>query len=279
MVEFMKFASATSEEWLNLLQRSVREPVIDGVQFPRFPHPSVQIEFNGAADEEAIRRAHGFWKVLDAYARALGRPLTGNSQVLDIGCGWGRIARFFAKDVHPAGIQGIDVMQSAIHICRALGVPGTFTLTEPGQPLPFPDGQFTAITASSVLTHLPEKVATKLVAEMSRVAAPGCVMAFTVEDRAFLEKIGWDNLEYHGDRWVRLSRYKAELPALLKRYDKGEYLYLPTNDDPDFTSDFYGDAVVPRAWMKKHWGKYIQLVEMIAAQEPVYQAIVIARKK
>ena len=279
MVEHMKFASATTEEWLALLQRSVREPFIDGVEFPRFPHSRVQIEFNGAADEEAMLRAHGFWRVLEAYAKALGRPLTGNSQVLDIGCGWGLIARLFAKDVHPAGIQGVDVMPSAINICRALGVPGTFTLTEPGEPLPFPDGHFTAITASSVLTHLPEKVATKLVAEMSRVAASGCVMAFTVEDRSFLEKIGWDNLEYHGDRWVRLSRYKDNLPTLLKNYDKGQYTYLVTNDDPDLTSDFYGDAVVPRAWMNKHWRKHVEIVEVVAAQEPVYQAIVIARKK
>jgi len=41
MVEHMKFASATTEEWLALLQRSVREPFIDGVEFPRFPHSRV----------------------------------------------------------------------------------------------------------------------------------------------------------------------------------------------------------------------------------------------
>jgi ubiquinone/menaquinone biosynthesis C-methylase UbiE len=279
MVELMKFAPVTSDEWLALLQRSVREPFIDGVEFPRFPHSSVQMQYNGAADEAAMLQAHAFWRLLDSYARALGWPLSGNCQVLDIGCGWGRIARLFAKDVHPAGIHGVDVMPGAVELCRALGVPGTFAVTEPGKPLPFPDGKFSTITAYSVFTHLPEKIATKLVAEMSRVAASGCVMAFTVEDRSFLEKIGWDNLEYHGERWVRLARYKDRLPALLKSFDKGEFNFLATSEDTDSADNTYGDAIVPRAWMKKHWAKYIQLVEVIAAQEPVYEAVVIARKK
>jgi hypothetical protein len=47
-----KFGHVSNEEWLSLLQRSVRgEPFIEGVEFPRFPHSSIQLGFNGASDE------------------------------------------------------------------------------------------------------------------------------------------------------------------------------------------------------------------------------------
>lgn len=276
MDDFLKFASASGDEWLSMLKKSIRDPFIDGVEFPRFPHSSAQIACSEVADDEAMLRAHGFWKILDAYARALGWPLSGNCQVLDIGCGWGRVTRLFAKDVHPTGIHGVDTSAAAIELCRALGVPGEFSLIEAGKPLPFPDGKFSTITAFSVLSHLPEKQATRLVAEMSRVAASGCVMAFTVEDRSFLEKLGWDNLDYHGPRLGRLAAFRDKLPALLKSFDKGEYSFLKTSEDP---AAEFGEAAIPRPWMKKHWAKYIQIVEIIAAQEPVHQAVVIARKK
>ena len=79
------FAGKTNDEWLAILQRSVHEPYIDGVELPRFPASFVQMGYNGAADAEGILRAHGFWLYAEGYWRAFNNHLTKDSRVLDIG--------------------------------------------------------------------------------------------------------------------------------------------------------------------------------------------------
>lgn len=277
---YQKFSDYSNDKWLSLLQRSVREPFIEGIEFPRFPHSSIQIGYNGAADEEGMSRAHAFWLYAEGYARALGNPLSGASRVLDVGCGWGRISRLFARDVLPENIQGVDIDPNAITLCKYLGVPGQFTLTKPGAALPFPDGHFSMITASSVFTHLPEGVATGLAAELSRVMAPGCVFVFTVEDESFLGNMAKMTVDNDSDRWRMISSHKGNLESFWKKYKSGEYIYMTTNDDSEQfrTSDVYGDALIPQAWMKKHWANYFSLVAFEPARPEIYQAVVIARK-
>lgn len=275
-----KFSGASNAEWLELLQRSVREPYIDGVEFPRFPHSSVQLGYNGAADEEGIYRAHGFWLYAEGYGRALGNPLRANSRVLDIGCGWGRIARLFARDVDPANIHGVDIDPNAITLCRYLGVPGKFILTEPGQRLPFEDGYFTAVTASSVFTHLPENVATSLAAEISRVTAPGGIIVFTVEDNAFLDTLATPGIENNANlRWRLLSKYAPQVANLRERFSSGEYIYLTTNEEDVRSADVYGDALISKAFMDKSWGDFFKIMAYQPTQAPVYQAVVVAQKQ
>ena len=273
------FAGKTNDEWLAILQRSVHEPYIDGVELPRFPASFVQMGYNGAADAEGILRAHGFWLYAEGYWRAFNNHLTKDSRVLDIGCGWGRITRFFARDFAPENIHGVDIDSRAIVLCQFLGVPGQFVQTQPGARLPFPDGFFSCIVAASVFTHLPEPVASSLIDEISRVAAPGASIVFTVEDSSFLKNFEIEGIENHGERWRLLSRYKPMLADLRSRYANGEYLYLVTNDDEGLRKEFYGDALVPREWMEKNWARHFKLVRFDASAPPVDQAIVVGRKE
>lgn len=270
-----KFSGVSKDAWLSLLQRSVREPYIEGVEFPRFPHSSIQMGYNGAVDEESMSRAHAFWEYAEEYSHATGRPLGKDSRVLDIGCGWGRITRTFARDVPAENLYGVDIDPNAITLCRYLGVPGQFTLTEPGARLPFPDGYFNVIVALSVFTHLPEAVATNLIAEMHRVAAPGCIFVFTVEDDSFLDNFEIPGIENHGERWRLLSKYKPHLSSLRASFAAGEYMYLTTVDEEIRTAEVYGDAVVPKAWIEKAWSKYFRLVTLIPSAPPLYQAVVV----
>jgi SAM-dependent methyltransferase len=273
------FAGKTNDEWLAILQRSVHEPYIDGVELPRFPASFVQMGYNGAADADGILRAHGFWLYADGYGRALGNRLTKDSRVLDIGCGWGRITRFFARDVAPENIHGVDIDPRAVVLCQFLGVPGQFIQTQPGARLPFADGFFSCIVAASVFTHLPEPVASSLIGEISRVAAPGAIIVFTVEDSSFLKNFEIEGIENHGERWRLLSRYKPMLADLRSRYANGEYQYLVTNDDEGLRKEFYGDALVPREWIEKNWARHFKLVRFEASAPPVDQAIVVGRKE
>ena len=83
------------EEWLKVLIGSMNEPVLQGVELPRFPSDELQRQFSGSAGEPALREAFIFYRMIKSYASRLGRPLTYESRILDFGCGWGRISRFF----------------------------------------------------------------------------------------------------------------------------------------------------------------------------------------
>ena len=48
------------------------------------------------------------------YEQTRGRALTPETHVLDFGCGWGRIIRFFLKDIDPARLHGTDVFEEMV---------------------------------------------------------------------------------------------------------------------------------------------------------------------
>jgi len=273
------FGKLNNAEWLEVLKRSVREPYIDGVAFPRFPHAEVQLGYNGSADDEAMISAHELWLYAEEYARALGFPLKEGGNVLDIGCGWGRITRTFMRDVPKERLYGVDIDPNAVLMTHIMGVPAQLQQSRPGEPLPFPDHSFNVAICNSVLTHLPENVATSLMRDVARVLQTGTLFVFTVEDDAFLDYLGQPDLENHGVRWGMLKRHQAELPALRARYANGEFLYLVTTDSGALTSDVYGDAIIPRAWMEKNWGDFLEIVRFVPTSYPIKQAVVVARSR
>jgi hypothetical protein len=89
---FKLFNKATEEEWLSLLIRSIKQPVIDGIEMPRYPHGDTQPGSVGSADETAMRDGLNFWYHVKVWSAALGIPQHEGSMVLDYGSGWGRYA-------------------------------------------------------------------------------------------------------------------------------------------------------------------------------------------
>jgi SAM-dependent methyltransferase len=273
-----QFGNVSNDEWLVLLQRSVREPYIDGVAFPRFPHAATQIGFNGAADEEAMVRAHAFWLYAEGYSKALGRPLSASTPVLDIGCGWGRITRVFTRDVPANALFGIDIDPDAIALSRALGIPANFTINTPGSKLPFPDASFAVVVASSVFTHLSEGIAMSLLREVLRVMHPSGLFVFTVEDESLLETLAQPGSEGFGKRWQLMSCYKPEIEVLKKRYREGKYVYLVTNKEKVRGEHVYGDALIPKSWIESNCCNQMSIIRFEPSAAPVYQAVVVGQK-
>lgn len=114
-------------------------------------------------------------------------------RVLDIGCGFGRMARVLASELEPpdGAYDGFDVTADAIEWCRAgyrhLAVPFRFAHVDLHHPLyspsgsgkpeefrfPYADGAFDLAIATSVFTHLLTDAAEHYLAQASRVLARG----------------------------------------------------------------------------------------------------------
>lgn len=272
------FKELTDETWLRLLIRSVTEPVIDSIEMPRFPHGSVQRQVGGSADEHTLREAYQFYYYTREWSAALGRKPHAGSRLLDFGCGWGRMARFFWKEIAPEEIFGVDVSSDLVATCRTLGIPGTFYKIEPRGSLPFPDRSFDLIIAYSVFTHLPEDIADDWMRELARVAKPGCIFALTVEPRRFLQFIMDIPVQTPNPWHQQLARFKLNMPQLMKRYDEGQFCYIPTGGGAELDPSVYGDAAIPEAFMTRKWGDRFEVRTFIDDPNAFWQAFVIMRR-
>lgn len=273
------FNLSDDTEWLDLLIRSVNEPVINGVEMPRFPHGGIQRMFVGSADEHALREGFNFYVYVKGYAGALGKTLHPKTQLLDFGSGWGRYPRLFWNDIDADSIFGVDVDPEMVSLCRLLGVPGRFDCIESRGTLPFPDNTFDVITAYSVFSHLSEPIASHWMAELSRVAKSGCVFAYTAEPRRFLDFI--DGIPPDASStWLRkLSNFRLQTEQFRRDFDDGKFCYLPTSGGKYRESDVYGDAIIPKEYIVENWEKFFRLNTYIDDPARFWQALVITQKQ
>jgi SAM-dependent methyltransferase len=134
----------------------------------------------------------GYLFVADAWHSVLSRLLRGNSKVLDIGCGCGKIARTLVYHPYIAHYIGFDVIRENVDWCEHSIVPAANGRFEfhyldvfsraynpagklKGTDVVFPlaDGSIDFAFAGSVFTHLLQEDAKHYLREVRRSLAPG----------------------------------------------------------------------------------------------------------
>lgn len=130
----------------------------------------------GKADAEAFR----------ALAARHGADVAAGLDVLDFGCGAGRIARWLAPEVIAAGgsFHGSDLNPKLSTWCAA-NLPGTYRTNGLQPPLANGTDSLDLIYAHSVLTHLTEPTAQAWLAEVARVLRPGGLALLTFHDEVY----------------------------------------------------------------------------------------------
>jgi len=97
--------------------------------------------------------------------------------ILDLGCGPGAMAPYFASRLGARGrYVGVDVHEASIRWCRKRFRDDSrfrFERISTSSPLPVADGQASFILAKSLFTHLLEPEARRMFAEIRRVISPG----------------------------------------------------------------------------------------------------------
>lgn len=264
--------------WLDLLLKSVVSRDVAGTSFPGFPDADTQRSFVGADGAATLHEAFSFYTHLKNRTAALGKPLAHGTNFLDFGCGWGRFLRFFWKDVGADALHGCDIWPPVIDLCRELGLPGNLDRLYHWGRLPYPDASMDIVMSYSVFTHLPEKPHRHWMAEIARVMRPGGVFVLTLEPRRFLDFV--EALPEGATGWeADLRRHLPQIPLLRQRYEQGEIAFMPSGGTGDFGSAVYGDAVVPPAFIQRHWSEWFTIREYLDDPAQFFQAVMVAQRK
>ncbi len=144
--------------------------------------------YNRIAEQFSGTRRHpwGEFTVFLAYVKS-------GDQVLDVGCGNGRLAGFLEQK--HVQYTGVDASEALITAARPEHPHDTFQVAE-AQALPFPDQQFDVVFLIATLHHIPSHaLRQRVIAEARRVLKPGGYLIMTE----------WNLL--HTQWWGLLLRY------------------------------------------------------------------------
>ena len=277
------FQARSDQDWLDILVSSLRIPEIEGVPMPLFPPEEMQREMHGHSGEVSLHEAHAFFREVKAYAHYAGKPLEATRTLLDFGCGWGRMLRLFMKDIHPDNLYGIDSTSRFITEARRCNPDVNFLACQVAPPTILQAGSLDMIVSWSVFSHLDEFLATRWMDEFARLLKPGGLLMVTTQSRRFIAFCAEMRLRRASGIKLEHGWYEACANSFIDeahenaRFEAGHFLHAASAARPNPLSH-YGEAIIPRGYVVKHWGHLFRLVEFLDNPARLPQVLVVLQK-
>jgi SAM-dependent methyltransferase len=245
---------------------------------PSLPDESMQMRFAGKSGDEALVEAHTLARTFkDLYREHVG-PFTDSTRVLDYGCGWGRITRFFLKDVAAENLWGIDCNEQLIGFCRQSNPWARFEVNDPLPPTDLDADRFDLVFSYSVFTHMREDVHLAWLAELRRVVRPGGLLVLTVRPRHFISYCATLTAEPEPQQAPQsaLVGLFPDPDQALADYDHGRFVYVPYRVSG--YGEWWGEACISRAYVEREWAaRGFQLLDFVEDPERFKQNLVVLR--
>lgn len=205
------------------------------------PPEALQIRVTGAAAGEFSRQGLIAAKQIEGHLAEAGFDFPAGAQVLDFGCGCGRVMGGLSPRHRDVAFDGCDIDAEAIAWCaEAIGDLATFRATPHLPPLPYADARFDAIYSLSTFTHLPEAHQFAWLDELARVLKPGGLLLTTVANPA-----------------------AYELPEAAQREARAAgFVYLGDAGAVDGLPDFYRLAFHTHDYVRRRWTRSFEVLRL-----------------
>lgn len=282
----MNQAKIGLNEWFELISRSYLTPPVSHKQkeLPAFPSDTIQSNTTGQSGVPTLREAFIFYKDCIETFEELGKPISETNRVLDFGIGWGRITRFFLRDLPIENIYGVDVTPEFVEICKETFKSEQFYTCQPQPPTTMPDNHFDFIVGYSVFSHLSEDTCMAWMKEFSRILMPGGIVAMTTRGRPFFDVCESQKKKQMGKQGYleALGRLFPDFDAARARYGRGEFVHSNVEGVTGggaMNQTFYGETFIPEAYARRAYDAFFKFEKFMF--NPSYQShpIMFFRKK
>jgi SAM-dependent methyltransferase len=226
----------------------------------------------GTEDPEWFHRSGGL--TCDSYEVALssiGRSLGEFSNVLDFGCGVGRVLRWLQARLPDAHLAGSDSDHAAIAWIREhYPAVETAAIGDAGlPPLPFADGRFDLVLGYSVFTHLNAHYQDAWLAELRRIVRPGGILLLSISGPRMLEKtLTTSNHTNLADLRKHVDEFTAD--GILHWLNDGWEQHFPA---------YYHTTFHSHQYVRDRWSRWFEILGIDANTPRMKQDIVILRRE
>jgi 2-polyprenyl-3-methyl-5-hydroxy-6-metoxy-1,4-benzoquinol methylase len=215
--------------------------------FPSMASDEVQIKWTGKSGRPLLNQTLDFLRTMVySYAVITGNKIN-NANILDYGCGWGRLIRPLYKLIPADNIYAVDPWIESIKQCEQHGIMCNLALSDyVPDSLSF-ERKFDLIYAFSVFTHLSEKTTTKVLQTLRKYINDNGMLAITIRPKEY---------------WL-LKQRAAVSSEMLQMHEKNGFAFTPHNhayvaNDGDIT---YGDTSISLAYIENLPGWKVMSVE------------------
>jgi SAM-dependent methyltransferase len=171
---------------------------IDEQLYPAQPH-SIPVPNEVLREASSVSDLAAFFAIGEAWSQMVAYYLPPNARVVDIGCGCGKLARFFYL-IPGLTYVGIDLFAPSIRWCNKVFAPyadrfqfihfdghsevynPTGKVKSSEYVMPLSDGEVDMTVCASLFTHLFEDDARHYLAEIKRITKPGGQAIISIHD-------------------------------------------------------------------------------------------------
>ncbi len=274
------FRDVSDEAWLWANTEGVRNDPRIRELLPGLPDEKLQGQFTGSTGDWTLREGFQAYRLFKGFYEEYVGTFETCQRVLDFGCGWGRIIRFFLKDLEPSRLMGIDHLEDVIRTCHETNRWCQFQAIEPEPPTSLADDSFDLIYCYSVFSHLPEDFHKKWLIEFTRILKPGGLLVATTRRRDFIEHCAELRTRKNPEQiphYVMVSaKTFLDTEASLAAYDRGEFCY--SSHEKEGRWWYWGEACIPEQYVLNEWTKYFTYCEYMDDRRRCPQSAIVVRK-
>jgi SAM-dependent methyltransferase len=229
---------------------------------PALPEPERRRRVAGN-EGEGLFRLEGFttFKKLDlALRKHQDKGLEDFQNILDWGCGCGRVTRHFHR-LSNSNVTGVDVDADNLDWCKKHLSFARFRQTPLHPPTDLESSSFDLLIGISVFAHLKPREQSEWLRELNRIAKPGAYLLMSILGEATVSQSRWTLTEI--EQWREQGR----------RFVGNEDLKGYIEDD-----NYYVNAYLTPAYVRQNWSPLFDIVDIIPAYIGNQQDLVIMRK-
>jgi SAM-dependent methyltransferase len=266
------FSDAGDDFWLWLNTNGYRQNLGLKEVLPSLPPE----DFQHYTGDQALRSGFEIYRLFRTLIEKHYKPVSECNAILDFGCGWGRVLRFFLKDVRPEALWGVDMWDEQVEWAEKTDPWPAFVCIDRKPPTELPSRHFDVVFAFSVFSHMAEDLHLAWLDEFARILVPGGIAILTtwgVEHIDFLQQVNdgtaksWDDI-YNKAVTARFSSREDWIST----YAAGKFCHLGIDyeHNPD-----YGETLIPIEYVEQKWPSSHTLLEYVDNRAACMQNVIV----